>query len=142
MSSAMLNFFNTAGLIEEVSSIMISNLVITSIYPIILDIDYYMNWYSRKGLEKFMKTGEGEPYTQGEANAMYRRTDFWIMDQYAYIFCTLATALFYLPIFPMAMVYAAVSLLIHYFVSKVSTLCKLIIEISNNYIIYTILSWI
>ena len=46
--------------------------------------------------------------------------DFDIYEPYSYTFSTLGTALFYLPIFPLGMVYATLSLIMQYWASKVS----------------------
>lgn len=120
ISTAMLNFFNLGGMMEEINLILALNMIVPPITSILVDVPYFMKWWQKRNLKKFQETGEGSPVTQAEANEMVLGQEFPMADQYIYIFSTLASAFFFIAIFPLAMVYAAISLGVCYWVSKVS----------------------
>ena len=109
----MLNFFNIGGLVQEINSVMLSNMILPPLLVTFLDTDWLLGIWSKRGLNKFIETGEGTPYTQGEANEIVKGQDFLIIDQYSYIFSTIATALFYLPVLPISIFYALASMVIY-----------------------------
>lgn len=119
ISTAMLNFFNLGGMMEEINIILLLNLIIPPLMAVILDFPSLIKWWKRRNLKKFLETGEGTPVTQVEANEMMLGEEFPMADQYIYIFSTLATAFFYIAIFPLAIIYAVISLAVCYWVSKV-----------------------
>lgn len=121
ISTSMLNFFDLGGLIEEINLILLINLVLPHIISLFVDIPYYIKKWQKNRLAKFMKTGKGTIYNQKQANEIVEGMDFEIYEPYSYTFSTIATALFYLPVFPLGMIYAVLSLFIQYWTSKVSS---------------------
>lgn len=119
ISTAMLNFFNLGGMMQEVNILLALNMIVPPVMAVIVDIPFLLKWWKRRNLKKFLETGEGTPVTQGEANEMVLGEEFPMADQYIYIFSTLASAFFFIAIFPLAIVYAAISLAVCYWVSKV-----------------------
>lgn len=112
---------------EEINLILALNMIVPPITSILVDVPYLMKWWQKRNMKKFLETGEGSPVTQAEANEMVLGQEFPMADQYIYIFSTLASAFFFIAIFPLAMIYAAISLAVCYWVSKVSHMITLIV---------------
>ena len=119
ISASMLNFFNLGGLIEEMNLIFLLNTVVPNIMGIFVDVPYFTKLVQRWFLDRFLQKDKGGPYTQLLANEIVCNPDFEMSEPYAYIFSTVASAMFYLTIFPMGIIYAIVSLILHFFVQKV-----------------------
>lgn len=132
ISAAMLNFFDLGGLVEEIHLIFLINMILPHIMELFIDIDLYVKKWKRHRLFKFLTTGKGAIYNQKQANEIVEGVDFNISEPYSYTFSTIASALFYLPIFPLGMVYAILSLVMQYWASKVRILPHLNLTILEN----------
>ena len=116
----MLNFFQPLGLTYQMNSLMIINTVIPPIILIIFNFEDIVKWWYKRKIIKFMNTGEGEPYCQGEANENFVGSEFPFADIYVYMFSTLGTCLFYLSTFPIVVIYAVIALIICFLANKVN----------------------
>lgn len=126
--SSMLNFFNLGGLIEEINFIFLINAIVPHLVKITFDVGYFIKLLKRYTINKmkirfllkrFMDERKGGPYTQKQANEIMENPEYNISDSYSYVFSTLGAAMFYFSIFPLGIVYAILSLLIHFWVQKV-----------------------
>lgn len=61
-----------------------------------------------------MRTGKGGIFNQKQANLATEGLDFDIYKFYSYVFSTTGSALFYLPIFPLGVVLAILSMVAVY----------------------------
>lgn len=120
ISASMLNFFDLGGLIEELNLIFILNMILPHLINLLLDFEYFFILFQQFRLAKFLRTGRWGVFNQKQANEIVEGLDFDIYVPYSYVFSTVASALFYLPIFPMGLVYAVVSLVFQYWTTKVS----------------------
>ena len=118
ISTSMLNFFDLGGLIEEINFIFIVNLFLMPIIDLFIEPDVWVKKFKRHRLYKFLRTGKGYIYNQRQANQIVEGLDFVISEPYAFTFSTLGAALFYLPIFPLGIIYALISLIICYWTYK------------------------
>jgi hypothetical protein len=139
ISTAMLNFFNLGGMMEEVNFILMINLAIPFGVKIFGDAGLYLRWWNKKKLDEFMKTGKGTIFTQKEANETVLRNKFPLGDEYVYVLSTIATGMFFIPIFPFSMIYAVLSLIILYWVDKVTQFLKLVLFVQKMQQTVTIL---
>lgn len=119
ISSSMLNFFNLGGLIEEINFIFLINMIMPHFLKLFLDTGLVMKMVQRYFLKSFLEERKGGPYTQMKANEIVSRSDFYISYSYSYVFSTLGSSMFYFSIFPLGIVYAILSLIIHFWVQKV-----------------------
>lgn len=119
ISTAMLNFFNLGGMMEEINILLALNMVVPPVMAVLVDVPFLLKWWKKRNLKKFLEDGKGDPVTQGEANEMVLGEEFQMADQYIYIFSTLASAFFFIAIFPLAMIYAVISMAVCYWVNKV-----------------------
>lgn len=124
ISTTMLNYFDSGGLIEEMNFIFLLNMIIPHIIDLFLDPDVIWRYIRNYLLERFLKTNKGVIFNQKQANETVKELDFNISEHYSYVFSTMATALFYFPIFPLGMVYALISMVIHYWIRKVKKFDK------------------
>lgn len=120
ISTTMLNYFDIGGLVEEINLIFILNMFIPPFVDLVVDPDIWIRKVKVYFLERFMKTGKGITFNQKQAHAAIQGLDYNISDQYSYVFSTLGIAFFYFPVFPLGIVYALISLIINYWVNKVS----------------------
>jgi hypothetical protein len=100
ISISMLNFFDIGGLQEEVRVIFIVNAIVPHAVELVLNFEWYFKMLRLWWIERFIKTGKGGIYHQKQANSASEGLDFKISEFYSYLFSTLGSALFYLPIFP------------------------------------------
>jgi len=119
-SITVLNFFGSAGLVEIMNGIFISNLWMTPLINLFGDIFYWIKIWRRRKIRKFAKHGTGGPYTQGEANKAYQKQEWWISYKYASLLKNFAVGLFYMHVIPYSMIYTLGIILVQFWTEKVS----------------------
>ena len=110
ISVSMLNFFDIGGLLEEIRVIFAVNVVVPHLVNILLDFEWYFIILRQWWLRRFMRTGKGGPFNQKQVNRASEGLDFDIYEFYSYVFSTVGSSLFYLPIFPLGVTFAILSM--------------------------------
>ena len=90
------------GLVGEMNSIFIANLVTTNLLEIV-DVFWILKWIMQKLYENADKYDDKSflsNYCQYELNDLYTRDDFEMETRYNFSFRNFALALFYLSILP------------------------------------------
>ena len=119
ISASMLNFFDLGGLIEEMNLIFLINATLPHLLVLFLDPLSLKKLVQRFLLKRFLTRKQFGPFNQRQANEIVSLPEYEISEAYSYTFSTVAAAVFYFSIFPLGVVYAVVSLIIHFFVQKV-----------------------
>ena len=114
-----LNFFGREGLVEEMNSVFVASLYMPIFMETIFNPDIVHREAEIIKLNRFIKKRKGTRiYTQKEANEIYSKMHFEISIYYAHMMKTFMVAVFYLPMIPMSIFYATVSLFVWYWFTK------------------------
>lgn len=119
-SVSILNFFGSGGLLGTINGIFITNIWMTPIVNILGDVSWYLKIWKRNKVLKFIETGEGGPYSQKEANDIFKNNEWWVSFKYAQLIKNFAVGLFYFPLIPYSMFYTFLILIIQFNVEKVT----------------------
>ena len=120
ISTCTLNYVGPGGFISSINSLLIANLVIPHLIDLFGDVGIYVRLFNMWQLGKFMKTNQGTVFNQKEANETYKRIDMEMFTPYSYMLSTIAACIFFLPMYPFGMVICVISLIVLYWVWKVT----------------------
>lgn len=120
ISTKTLNFFGTQGLVSDINLILFFNAFISPFAMLYLEINFLKKIWKKNLLNNFLKTGEGEPFTQKDALEIEGWEDFEVGKKYSYILSTISITFFYLEIFPFGAIYGLLGVFLWYLTSKVS----------------------
>ena len=107
---------------EVMDGVFFGYIYLTPIITLFGSPSYYLKNISHVDVDKFIDTediSEHQPYTQHEANEVYKKLDWYISSSYASFIKTFAVTLFFLPTMPYCIFYSIIALCIQYFAEKV-----------------------
>lgn len=115
-----INQMGPLGLVGEMNSIFIANLITTNLLEIV-DVFWILKWIVMKFYEYGYNKDDKSTlayYCQYELNDLYTRDDFGMEIRYNYYFRNFALALFYLPILPFGIFMTIQATVVFYFTTK------------------------
>lgn len=120
ISFSDINFFGRGGLVQYINAVFISNLFISPIMKLFFNFWLYWRIFRRWQVRYFCRTGKGPIFTQSEACELYTRYKWSVAMQYATILKTFGLSLFYMPIYPPAIFFMIPTLIVQFWLQKVS----------------------
>lgn len=116
---SIFNFFGASGLIEIMNGVFISNMIMKPIVRVLGRMKWWCRVWRRSRVRKFIETGKGGPFTQGEANEHFKNEEWMISFRYATIYKLFAMCLFYMQVMPYVPLFTVFALIFHFWAEKV-----------------------
>ena len=116
----MFNYFGLGGLTEQLNLLLLLKTFMPIITLVLFNAKFIISFVVGIYVNRFIDEGKGFPFSQSEAQATVLKAEFPLTDVYVEILSTVSTMTFYLPIFPLGVVYGLISLIVLFFCYKVS----------------------